>query len=498
LGVATGVYLFVSGVQLLKLLVGLALLFRLARTARLLTVLPAGARVCVSESVAMPVTFASVIVLPSDCETWSTVKQRAVLAHELSHVARGDFHTLLIASLYRVVFWFNPLSWWLLRRLGELMEMLSDDAAVADVGDAPAYAEVLLDVAAHVRSAPMAIAMARPTTMRRRIERILARTAPPPLGRRKRILISAGLVPLVALSALTVARGTPPAEPRSSVVAQGTPPAEPPRVVDAHVLDSYVGYYERESSAVSEPLVFTVTGEGDRLFLQRTGVFENKIPLFPKSDHTSTYVYVVGEQSELTFVSGNQGHATGIMLHQPGEDITASRVDEVEATRATELFNRRFASQQQPRVAVTIDPTLFDRYVGPYKLDSGLVINVERDGDQFFFRYVIPGRERIRLYPETETRYFAETLHAQITFVIDPQGQITGLISHQGGGAIRPGVLARRRRGVPKPPLPKRRGSSSSGAPPSGGRARPLRSIRPCLIATPGFTMPSGVGYPAP
>jgi hypothetical protein len=39
--------------------------------------------------------------------------------------------------------------------------MLSDDAAVADLGDAPAYAEVLLDVAASARSAPMAIAMAR-------------------------------------------------------------------------------------------------------------------------------------------------------------------------------------------------------------------------------------------------------------------------------------------------------------------------------------------------
>jgi Zn-dependent protease with chaperone function len=32
------------------------------------------------------------------------VKQRAVLAHEQSHVARGDFYTLLFASLYRIAF----------------------------------------------------------------------------------------------------------------------------------------------------------------------------------------------------------------------------------------------------------------------------------------------------------------------------------------------------------------------------------------------------------
>jgi hypothetical protein len=432
LGVATGLYLLVSGVLLLQLLIGLARLFRLARTARLLTVLPEGARVCTSELVAMPVTFASVIMLPSDWETWSRVKQRAVLAHELSHVARGDFYTLLFGSLYRIVFWFNPLSWWLLRRLGELMEMLSDDAAVADLGDAPAYAEVLLDVAASFRTAPMAIAMARTTRMRSRIERILARSAPP-LGRRKRILMSASLAPLIALSAVTIARGTPPADPKASVVAQGTSSAEPPpRVAAADVPDSYVGYY---SSSVPEPLVFTITREGDRLYLQRTGVFaDSKVALFRKGDHTFNYVSAVGgPESELTFVLGNQGHATGIMLHEPGGDITARPVDEAEARRATELFNRRFASQQRLRVSVSVDPALFDRYIGHYKLDSRQVINVGRDGDQFFFQYAIPGREKIRLYPESEAEYFAETLHAQITFVIDPQGQVSGLISHQGG-----------------------------------------------------------------
>jgi len=133
-------------------------------------------------------------------------------------------------------------------------------------------------------------------------------------------------------------------------------------------------------------------------------------------------------------VLGDQSGAIAIMVHEPNEDITARRVDEAEATRATELFNRRFASQQRPRVAVTIDPAVFDRYVGSYKLESGQVINVERDGDQFFYRYAIPGREKIRLYPESETEYFdTTTFHAQITFMIDPQGQVTRLISHQGG-----------------------------------------------------------------
>jgi len=221
-----------------------------------------------------------------------------------------------------------------------------------------------------------------------------------------------------------------------SMVAQAAPPAEtPPRAVDRQILDGNVGYYERESQSDADPLVFTITREGDRLLLQRTGTFaQTSVALFPGSDREFTYVSVVGlPESTLRFVPGDQGQATGIVVREQGEDITARRVDAAEASRATELFNRRIANQRQPRVAVTIDPTLFDRYVGNYQLSSGQIINVEREGGQFFFRYRIPGRERIRLHPESETEYFAEAVPAQITFVIDPQGQVTGLISHQGG-----------------------------------------------------------------
>jgi len=116
-----------------------------------------------------------------------------------------------------------------------------------------------------------------------------------------------------------------------------------------------------------------------------------------------------------------------------GEDFTARRVDEVEARRATELHNQRLAAQRQPRVAIRIDPALFDRYVGAYKLSMGQVIVVERDGDQFFLRNEVPGFQRIRIYPESETSYFAEDFHEQINFVTNPQGQVTELIQHMGG-----------------------------------------------------------------
>ncbi|MBV9457475.1 MAG: DUF3471 domain-containing protein, partial [Bradyrhizobium sp.] len=442
LDVATGLYLTVSGVLLLKLLIGLTMTFRLARTARPIEAeWSEGASVRVSESVSLPATFASVVLLPADWETWNTVKRRAVLAHELAHVAHGDFYVLLLAMLYHVAFWFNPLSWWLLHRVRELMEILSDDAAIADLGDAPSYAEVILEVAASVRSTPMLIGMARASTVHRRIERILARTErPPSLGRLKRAWLASGLLPLVAASAVTVASGTP-KEQGASIVAQASVPGQPPLrpTDDRALLDSYVGNYERESSAATEPRVFTVIRKDDRLLLKQTGMaIGNGFPLFPKNDRTFTYVPVVGgSESELTFVRGDQGQITTIVVHfvvrGEGEDFTARRVDEAEARRATELHNQRLAAQRQPRVAIRIDPALFDRYVGAYKLSMGQVIVVERDGDQFFLRNEVPGFQRIRIYPESETSYFAEDFHEQINFVTNPQGQVTELIQHMGG-----------------------------------------------------------------
>jgi hypothetical protein len=138
-----------------------------------------GGRVRASAAISTPVTVGGSIVLPSDCVGWAESTQRAVLAHERAHVAGGDFYLLLLSQLNRVLFWFSPLSWWLHCRLASLAELTSDDAAMDALGDGPGYAAILLEIAS--RSAPMrgAVAMARLSTVCRRIERILAQDERP-------------------------------------------------------------------------------------------------------------------------------------------------------------------------------------------------------------------------------------------------------------------------------------------------------------------------------
>src|SRR4029077_21078571 len=118
--------------------------------------------------------FGSTILLPPECFEWSAAKRQAVLSHEGAHVAHGDFYVLLLAVLNRAVFWFSPFAWWQLTRLANLAEVISDDAAIEVLNDRPSYAGILLDVASNLHPAPAGLAMARPGTVRLRVERILA------------------------------------------------------------------------------------------------------------------------------------------------------------------------------------------------------------------------------------------------------------------------------------------------------------------------------------
>jgi beta-lactamase regulating signal transducer with metallopeptidase domain len=291
---ATRIYVLVVGAMVLRLLTGLMLMWHVMRAARpvrdasavcdVLAVCDAsavcdawaaGADVRVSNIVAVPVTFASTILLPAASAEWSAGKLQAVLVHERSHVTHGDFFVLLLASFNRTVFWFNPFAWWLSGHLASLAEVVSDDAAIQALGDRRCYADVLLDMAINPQLLPAALAMADPHTVRRRVERILAATTvPAKSGRRRRLLTAIALVPLGALSAVTIAQSAAPTpadltSALTSTVA-GTS-VEPPTAdlllgIDPTQLDGYVGQFE-----ITATSVLTVTRDGKRLFAQSTG-----------------------------------------------------------------------------------------------------------------------------------------------------------------------------------------------------------------------------------
>ena len=342
-----GIYIVVAGVLLLRLLIGLVLTWRLTRRARPVSDRwAAGADVRVSDAVGMPVTFGSTILLPPECFEWSAGKRQAVLLHEGSHVAHGDFYVLLLAVLNRAVFWFSPLAWWQLARLADLAELISDDAAIEVVQDRPCYAGILLDVASNGQRVPAGLAMARSRTVPRRVERILAATAVPTrMGWRRRAMIAITLIPLVAVSAVTIARSTP-TQPRSGMIVPAESPMQPVSLADAQAmpsaapnqaaadataLDRYVGYYQLNPRAV-----FTITRTDEQLFAQLTG--QRTLPLRPAGNGE----YVYGSAAlRMSFVSDGQG--TMLVLRQHGQNLVSARVDEARAAAVESVFVRQIA-----------------------------------------------------------------------------------------------------------------------------------------------------------
>lgn len=173
----------------------------------------AGFDVRVTPDVNSPATVFSTILVPVDFEGWAAQVQRAVIAHERTHVANRDFYVQWAAQLHRCIFWFNPLAWWLARRLSALSEHISDDAALEATQEPAQYAEVLLGFAQRVTRSDHLLQMAGTRTLTARIERILSGQEAARAGVLKTLAVVAAL-----LAVVTIAAGSWPALARSGDV----------------------------------------------------------------------------------------------------------------------------------------------------------------------------------------------------------------------------------------------------------------------------------------
>ena len=120
------------------------------------------------------------VMLPRGARDWSESRVRVVLSHELAHIRRGDWFVQMAAELVRSFYWFNPLLWIACGRLRQESEYACDDAVLNLGVEGTEYATHLLDVARTfgrhagiLSSGSPALAIARPSTLERRIRAML-------------------------------------------------------------------------------------------------------------------------------------------------------------------------------------------------------------------------------------------------------------------------------------------------------------------------------------
>jgi bla regulator protein blaR1 len=350
--VATAIYGAVAFLLLLRLIVGIRLTWRLARAAQSLDdpcAADADIRIC--DEIGGPVTFGSTILVPPEWTSWDMTKRRAVLAHEGVHVANFDFYVLLLASLNRAVFWFSPFAWWQLKHMAELAEAISDAGAIEVVEDKLSYAELLLELVQHARQKPLGLQMARAGTVGARIERILAAAAmPSKVGWRKRLTIAMVILPLVIVSAGSIAYRTLP-QPAASLdnLDDVSAMARKPQHVDFY--------------SIAPTAILAIFHEGDDLFGQLTG--QPRVHLAATGDGAYAYPAATGP---ITFALGDERQSSALKLHQNGRDLQAARIAEALSQDAEQDAKQK------------IDAALFDEYVGWYELSPNRVLAVTRSG----------------------------------------------------------------------------------------------------------------------
>lgn len=214
---ASAIWLGVALGLLLRFAAGLWAAARLVRRSR---PAPGLEGVRESDELAVPAAIGGAVLLPARWIEWPQAKLDAVLAHEHEHVRRGDFYIQAAASLYRAIFWFNPLAWWLKSHLSDLAEQACDDSALRVV-DRAEYAQYLLSFVRARRPRFEGVAMARGVRTEQRVDRILE------AGRKLSQPLTARSATVMATLALPVLLCTAAAQPAREAVPSPLPPPAP-------------------------------------------------------------------------------------------------------------------------------------------------------------------------------------------------------------------------------------------------------------------------------
>ena len=176
----------------------------------------------------MPMAFGTrrpTILIPAVADTWPEERRRAVVFHELAHVARYDCLTQSLAFAACTMYWFHPAAWWVARRLRIERELACDDRVILAGAQAREYAGHLLEIAytfGSYRAPALAVSMARPRQLEGRMLAVLdvARKRSVPAFRvcvAWAIIGAALLLPLASATSTVVA--VQPAEERAPATA---------------------------------------------------------------------------------------------------------------------------------------------------------------------------------------------------------------------------------------------------------------------------------------
>jgi CubicO group peptidase (beta-lactamase class C family) len=132
-------------------------------------------------------------------------------------------------------------------------------------------------------------------------------------------------------------------------------------------------------------------------------------------------------QSANTYDSLGEGY----MIHGDTELSIANYKKSLELDPQNTNATSRLVQLSGRQKEVSVDPKIFNSYVGEYQLAPTFTITITSEEGKLMAQAT--GQEKFQLFATSETDYFLKVNSAQVTFVKDQQGNVTELILTQNG-----------------------------------------------------------------
>ncbi len=158
-----------------------------------------------------------------------------------------------------------------------------------------------------------------------------------------------------------------------------------------------------------------ITVEGGKTYFQRAGSSRRELHAA-----SSLEFFFTDRPPRVLFVRDSKGGVSGLRIQ--------------DRIGPAQVFTRTSKPFPAAKKAVPVDPAVFDLLLGDYELAPGFVITVLKRGDKLISQAT--AQPEVELLPSSETKFFLNEAEAEVEFIKDASGKVTGLTLDQGGQKI--------------------------------------------------------------
>lgn len=145
------------------------------------------------------------------------------------------------------------------------------------------------------------------------------------------------------------------------------------------------------------------------------------------------------DRREISHGGGIYGFATQIARY-PDDRVTVVVLSNIQSAPAGTIADNLAAivfgaayETPKERIAIALDQKILEKYTGEYQIGTNIVIAITLEDGKLMGQ--LGGQGKFSLLPESETEFFSKDVNAQIVFIKDPNGQVTGFTLKQGGSS---------------------------------------------------------------